>query len=50
MMAHELDRHKVPYLFLSVRNAEHGLGGAAPSDVEAAYAKAFAFVDEHLRA
>jgi acetyl esterase/lipase len=50
MMAHQLEQHKVPHLFISVRNAEHGLGGAAPGDVESAYAKAFAFVDEHLQA
>jgi acetyl esterase/lipase len=49
MMSQELDEHKVPHLFLSVRNAEHGLGGADPADVEAAYSKAFAFVDEHLQ-
>jgi acetyl esterase/lipase len=49
MMAQELDEHKVPHLFLSVRNAEHGLSGAPAGEVEAAYAKAFAFVDEHLQ-
>jgi acetyl esterase/lipase len=49
MMAQQLKEHKVPHQFHSVRNGEHGLGGAASADVESAYAKAFAFVDKHLQ-
>ena len=47
-MAQELEHHKVPRLLLSVPNAEHGLGGATPGDVELAYTKAFAFVDDQM--
>ncbi|MEX2169861.1 MAG: alpha/beta hydrolase [Pirellulales bacterium] len=49
LMAEQFKRHGVPYLLLSVSDGEHGLNGAEPNEINAAYSKAFAFVDEHLR-
>jgi acetyl esterase/lipase len=49
MMAERLRQHDVSHEFISVANGEHGFGGAAPQVVEAAYAKAFAFVDKYLQ-
>jgi acetyl esterase/lipase len=49
MMAEQFKKHAVPHLFLSIPGGEHGLGGGDPKQIDAAYAKAFAFVDEHLK-
>jgi acetyl esterase/lipase len=48
MMEEQFKQHDVPYAFISVPNGEHGLGGGDPKQIDAAYANAFAFVDEHL--
>jgi acetyl esterase/lipase len=48
MMADKFKRHNVHHLLLSIPEGEHGLGGADPKQIDAAYAKAFAFVGEHL--
>ena len=48
MMDEQFKQHDVPHLFISIPNGEHGLGGGDPKQIDAAYAKAFAFVDEHL--
>jgi acetyl esterase/lipase len=50
MMAEQFKRHGVPHLLISIPGGEHGLGGGDPKLIDAAYAKAFAFVDERLRA
>lgn len=50
MMAEQFEQHKVPHLLCSIAGGEHGLGGSDPQLVDEAYAKAFAFVDERLRA
>jgi acetyl esterase/lipase len=49
MMAEQFKMHNVPYELLSIPGGEHGLGGGDPALINSAYAKAFAFVDEHLR-
>ena len=49
LMAKQLERHNVSHRLISVRNGEHGLGGAEPEAIETAYADAFSFVDQHLR-
>jgi acetyl esterase/lipase len=48
-MAEQLKRHNVEHQLISVPNGEHGLSGADPETIEAAYVDAFRFVDEHLR-
>jgi acetyl esterase/lipase len=49
MMAEELKRHEVPHLLLPIEGGEHGFGGGDPKQIDAAYATAFAFVDERLQ-
>jgi len=49
LMAEQLKQHKVPHELISIPNGEHGLRGGDPKLIDAAYAKAFAFVDEHLK-
>lgn len=49
MMAEQFKQHRVPHLLLSIPGGEHGLGGGDPKQIDAAYAKAFAFVDKRLR-
>ncbi|HJQ78885.1 MAG TPA: alpha/beta hydrolase [Lacipirellulaceae bacterium] len=49
MMAERFKQHNVSHELISVPEAEHGLAGADSQLVESAYAKAFAFVDRHLR-
>jgi acetyl esterase/lipase len=48
MMAQELAKHGTPHELISIPNAEHGLAGGDPQLVEAAYQKAFAFLDRYL--
>jgi acetyl esterase/lipase len=50
MMAEQFKQHNVPHQFISIAGGEHGLAGGDPPAIEAAYAAAFAFVDERLRA
>jgi len=49
LMAIEFARHGVRHELISVPGAEHGLPGGDPKLVEAAYRKAFAFMDEVLK-
>jgi acetyl esterase/lipase len=49
LMAEQFKQHKVPHELISIPNGEHGLRGGDPKLVDAAYARAFAFVDEHLK-
>ncbi len=48
MMDEQFKQHGVPHELISIPGGEHGLGGGDPKLIDAAYAKAFAFVDEHL--
>jgi len=50
MMAEQFKQHGVPNQLISIPGGEHGLSGGEPPLIEAAYATAFAFVDERLRA
>jgi dipeptidyl aminopeptidase/acylaminoacyl peptidase len=49
LMAEQCQRQNVPHLLIRVAGGEHGLAGGDPKSIDAAYAKAFAFVDEHLQ-
>lgn len=49
MMAEQFKQHGVPHRLIGIPGGEHGLAGGDPVLIDAAYAKAFAFVDEHLR-
>jgi dipeptidyl aminopeptidase/acylaminoacyl peptidase len=49
LMAEQFKQHKVPHVLISITNGEHGLRGGDPKLIDAAYAKAFAFVDERLK-
>jgi acetyl esterase/lipase len=49
MMAEQLKQHGVPHRLIDIPGGEHGLSGGDPKLIEAAYAQAFVFVDEHLR-
>jgi acetyl esterase/lipase len=49
LMADEFKKHQVPYELVSVPDAEHGLADGDPKLVDDAYAKAFAFLDQHLK-
>jgi acetyl esterase/lipase len=48
-MAKEFDGQKVPYEFVTVRGAGHGLGGGDKKLVDEAHAKALEFIREHLK-
>jgi acetyl esterase/lipase len=48
MMAKEFESHGVEYELLSIKGAEHGLGGGDPQEVAAAYRGAFEFLKRHL--
>ncbi|MBM80856.1 MAG: hypothetical protein CMJ78_09705 [Planctomycetaceae bacterium] len=48
MMAEQFKKHGVEYQLHSIKNGEHGLAGADPEAVNAAYEKAFQFVDDHM--
>lgn len=47
IMAREFEKHGVPYEFISVKNGEHGLGGADPKEIEAARAKVLPFIQKY---
>ena len=49
LMAEQFKKYKVPYILLSIPHAEHGFSGGDPKLIEAAYAQAFAFIDERLK-
>ena len=49
MMAEEFKKHGVEYKLETIPGAEHGLGGADPRLVDAAYASALAFVNRHMK-
>lgn len=49
MMAERLQQVGVPHKLITIADAEHGLAGADAKIIDAAYAEAFAFVDERLR-
>jgi acetyl esterase/lipase len=49
LMAEQFKQHKVPHVLISIPNGEHGLRGGDPKLIDAAYARAFKFVDERLK-
>jgi dipeptidyl aminopeptidase/acylaminoacyl peptidase len=49
LMAEQLKGHKVPYELISIPNGEHGFRGGDRKLIDAAYKRAFAFVDERLK-
>lgn len=49
LMAEQFKQHHVPHLLINIPNGEHGLSGGDPAVIDAAYAKALAFIDEHLQ-
>ncbi|MEX0611552.1 MAG: alpha/beta hydrolase [Pirellulales bacterium] len=49
LMVEQFKQHNVPHQLVSIAGGEHGLSGGDPSLIDAAYTKAFAFVDEHLQ-
>ncbi len=48
MMAEQFRKHGVEHELFSIRNAEHGLPGGDPAEIEAAYDSAFEFLKRHL--
>jgi len=49
MMAAELAKHHVEHKLIAVAGGEHGLPGAKPEDVAAAYRAAIEFLKQHLQ-
>jgi acetyl esterase/lipase len=49
-MDKELSRHGVTHKLLTVQGAGHGLSGATPEHVQAAYDEAAAFIRQHMQA
>ena len=49
MMAAELRRNNVAHRLITFPQAEHGLAGAAPAEIEGAYRMAVQFLGEHLK-
>jgi len=49
MMAEQLEKHSVPHRFISIPGGEHGLAGADPQKIHAAYEAAFEFVQRHMK-
>ena len=47
-MAAEFKKHKVPFQFHRINNAEHGLAGGDRAEIENAEREAFAFVKRYL--
>ena len=48
MMATQFKKYGVPYVFVSIKNAGHGLGGATKSEKRDAYQQAFDFVERYM--
>ena len=48
MMAEQFRKHGVEHELFSIKNAEHGLPGGDPAEIEAAYRSAFEFLKGHL--
>ena len=48
-MAKEFEKHKVPFEFVTVKGAGHGLSGADPKAVKAAHEKVLAFIRAKLK-
>jgi acetyl esterase/lipase len=49
-MAKEFEKHKVPFEFVTVKGAGHGLSGGEKASVAAAHEKALGFIRAHLKA
>jgi len=50
MMAEQLKEHGIEHELVTIEGAEHGLAGADPQRIAAAYEKAFAFVHQRMTA
>jgi acetyl esterase/lipase len=50
LMARELQKHRVPFQFYEIANAEHGLAGGNRQEIEAAQRKAFEFTKKYIEA
>jgi acetyl esterase/lipase len=48
MMARELKKHGINHELISIPNAEHGLVGGDPKEIDAAYRRAFQFLKREL--
>jgi len=48
MMAGELKKHGVVHVLISLKGGEHGLAGANPKEIDAAYQRAFEFLKTQL--
>jgi acetyl esterase/lipase len=48
LMAEQFEKHRVPFQFHQIKNAEHGLAGGDKAEIQAAQLKAFEFVKKHL--
>ena len=49
LMAAQFKKHNVEHQFISIAGAEHGLAGAEPEAVKAAYRTAIEFLRKHLK-
>lgn len=47
IMVEEFKKHGVPYKLISVQNGEHGLQGADPKEINAAYGEVLPFIKKH---
>lgn len=47
IMAAEFKKHGVPHQLISVKNGEHGLQGADPAEINAAYQAVMPFIKKH---
>ncbi|NNE94047.1 MAG: alpha/beta hydrolase [Verrucomicrobiales bacterium] len=48
IMAKEFEKHGVSYRLISLKNGEHGLGGADPKEIEAAFAAVLPFIAKYV--
>ena len=48
MMAEQFESNGVEHQLISIEGGEHGLGGGDPSEIDAAYDAAMAFINHHM--
>ena len=49
MMARELKKQGIEHRLISVKNGEHGLGGASPQEIKSAHDAVLPFIEKHMR-
>ena len=49
IMAAEFKKHGIPYKLISVQDGEHGLQGADPKAINAAYDQVLPFIKKHTQ-